>query len=236
MDLIFHERVGLDGRRISPFSWRIRYAFAHKGLTPLVIETKFADAERIIALSGQKFTPIIQDGPVVVHDTWRIACHLEDQYPDTPSLFGGSAGRAKARFISEWADTVLSPALRVQILADFLGVLAPEDRPYYRQSREAVIGTTLEAAMAARDAALPALAQLCLPLQRTLADQPYLAGSAPAYADYATFSVFQYARIGSPRDALAMMPDLPAVLDWRKRMIGLFGGLGDKFPGYPTQG
>jgi glutathione S-transferase len=234
MDLIFHERVGLEGRRISPFSWRVRYAFAHKGLTPLIIETKFADAERIIALSGQKFTPIIQDGPVIVHDTWRIACHLEDQYPDTPSLFGGSAGRGKARFISEWADTVLSPALRMQIFADFLGVLAPEDRPYYRQSREAVIGTTLEAAMATRDAALPALTQLCMPLQRTLAEQPYLAGSAPAYADYATFSVFQYARIGSPRDILALMPELPAVLDWRHRMIGLFNGLGDKFPGHPA--
>ena len=37
MALIFHERVGLDGRRISPFSWRIRYAFAHKGLQPTVV-------------------------------------------------------------------------------------------------------------------------------------------------------------------------------------------------------
>ena len=34
MALVFHERVGLDGRRISPFSWRIRYALAHKGLDP----------------------------------------------------------------------------------------------------------------------------------------------------------------------------------------------------------
>jgi glutathione S-transferase len=235
MDLIFHERVGLDGRRISPFSWRIRYAFAHKGLTPLVIETKFADAERIIALSGQKYTPIIQDGPVVVHDTWRIACHLEDQYPDRPSLFGGSAGRGLARFIAEWADSILSPALRMQIIADFLGVIDPDDRAYYRESREAMIGTTLEAAMAGRDAALPELARLCLPLQRALADQPYLAGGTPGYADYAVFSVFQYARIGSPRDALALMAGLPAVLDWRRRMIGLFGGLGDRFPGHPAQ-
>ncbi len=31
MALIFHERVGLNGRRISPFSWRIGYVFAHKG-------------------------------------------------------------------------------------------------------------------------------------------------------------------------------------------------------------
>jgi len=31
MALVFHERVGLNGLRISPFSWRIRYALAHKG-------------------------------------------------------------------------------------------------------------------------------------------------------------------------------------------------------------
>ena len=31
MALIFHERVGLEGRRISPFSWRIRYALRAQG-------------------------------------------------------------------------------------------------------------------------------------------------------------------------------------------------------------
>ena len=60
MALVFHERVGLDGRRISPFSWRIRYALAHKGLEPDVVPTRFADVERIRALSGQHFVPIIE--------------------------------------------------------------------------------------------------------------------------------------------------------------------------------
>jgi glutathione S-transferase len=60
MPLIFHERVGLDGRRISPFSWRIRYALAHKGLDAEVIPTRFADVGRIRALSGQDLVPIIQ--------------------------------------------------------------------------------------------------------------------------------------------------------------------------------
>ena len=30
MTLIMYERVGADGRRPSPFSWRIRYALAHR--------------------------------------------------------------------------------------------------------------------------------------------------------------------------------------------------------------
>ena len=73
MALIFHERVGLEGRRISPFSWRIRYALAHKGLQPTVVPTRFADVERIRALSGQHFVPIIEHDETIVHDSWSIA-------------------------------------------------------------------------------------------------------------------------------------------------------------------
>ena len=144
MSLIFHERVGLDGRRISPFSWRIRYAFAHKGLEPEVVPTRFADVQRIRDLSGQHFTPIIANDGVVVHETWRIACHLEDHFPGRPSLFGGAAERGAARFVNVWSDTVLAPALRPQVYADFLRVIDPGDRAYFRQTREAQLGMTLE--------------------------------------------------------------------------------------------
>src|SRR4051795_4554349 len=82
MGLIFHERVGLEGRRISPFSWRIRYALAHKGLDPEVVPTRFADVERIRALSGQHFVPIVEHDERVVHDSWSIACYLEDRFTD----------------------------------------------------------------------------------------------------------------------------------------------------------
>ncbi len=144
MVLIFHERVGLDGRRISPFSWRIRYALAHKGLDPDVVPTRFADVARIRALSGQDLVPIIEDDGHVVHDSWSIACHLEDRYPDRPSLFGGAAGRGAARLINVWSDTVLGRAMRPQIYADFIRCIDPGDRAYFRRSRETQLGMTLE--------------------------------------------------------------------------------------------
>jgi hypothetical protein len=128
MALIFHERVGLDGRRISPFSWRIRYALAHKGLDPEVVPTRFADVDRIRALSGQHFVPIIEDDSRVVHDSWAIACHLEDRYPDRPSLFDGAAGRGTARLVNIWSDSVFGSALRRQIYADFIWCIDPDDR------------------------------------------------------------------------------------------------------------
>ena len=232
---MFHERVGVDGRRISPFSWRIRYALAHKGLDPEVVPTRFADVERIRALSGQHFVPIIEDDGRVVHDSWSIACHLEDRFPDRPSLFGGGAGRGAARLVNHWCDATLGAAMRRQIYADFIWCIAPEDRAYFRSSRESALGTTLEAYSAARDAYLPAFLDAGSPLQRTLLEQPFLGGDAPAYVDYVVFSIFQWARVGSPRDVLADAPQVSAVRDWRARMVALYDGLGDRFPLYPAQ-
>ena len=235
MALIFHERVGLDGRRISPFSWRIRYAFAHKGLQPAVVPTRFADVDRIRSLSGQHFVPIIEHDEKVVHDSWAIACYLDEKFPGAPSLFGGAAGRGVARLVNVWSDTVLGQAMRKQIYGNFIKCIDPDDRAYFRSSREAQLGMTLEQYSADRDAALAGLLATCVPLERTLSEQPFLSGEAPAYVDYVIFSVFQWARIGSPRDVLPVGAGVDALRDWRTRMVALFDNLGDRFPGYPME-
>jgi len=59
MTLTMYERIGHEGRRPSPFSWRIRCALAHKGLEPQFRHVRFSDVETIRALSGQHFVPII---------------------------------------------------------------------------------------------------------------------------------------------------------------------------------
>ena len=235
MALIFHERVGLEGRRISPFSWRIRYAFAHKGLQPTVVPTRFADVERIRALSGQHFVPIIEHDDVVVHDSWSIACYLEDRFPDSPSLFGGPAGRGAARLVNIWSDTVLGPAMRPLVYADFIRCIDPDDRAYFRGSREAQLGVTLEQFSADPAAAQLELARACAPLERTLSEQAFIAGAAPAYVDYIVFSVFQWARVGAPRDVLDGAIGMDATRAWRERMVGLHEDLGNRFALYPME-
>ncbi len=236
MELIFHERVGLNGRRISPFSWRIRYAFAHKGLDPKVVPTRFTDVDRIRRLSGQDLVPIIEDEEQVVHDSWAIACHLEDRFPDRPSLFGGAIGRGTARLVNVWTNTVLGRQMRCQIYADFIRCIDPGDRAYFRRSRETQLGMTLENYSAQREQALPEFIETCEWLERTLSEQPFLAGEVPAYVDYLVFSVFQWARVGSPREVLPESTKMDALHDWRTRMVALYGGLGDRFPRYPMGG
>jgi len=231
MALVFHERVGLDGRRISPFSWRIRYALAHKGVEPQFRHVRFADVETIRALSGQQFVPIVTDGDRVIHDSWNIACYLEGRFPDRPSLFDGDGERAVTRLVNHWADQTLGTAVRRLIASDFVFCLDPEDRAYYRRSREATFGCTLEEYCADRRRWLSEFAAVTAPLEKTLTERPYIAGGAPGYVDYVVFSIFQYARLGCPDEFLA---EDTALRRWRDGLVQAFDGLGDRYPGYPA--
>lgn len=232
MTIVMYERVGFEGRRPSPFSWRIRYALAHKGIDVEFRPTRFADVSTIEKLSGQKFVPIVVDASRVIHDSWNIATYLEEKYPDRPPLFGDAASVATARFVNLWSDNILNPLVRRLISADFIECLAPEDRPYFRSSRETALGKTLEAAGAERPEVLPQFEAACLPLERLLGEQDFVSGHEPRYGDYVVFSVFQWARLGSPHD---LVRPGSAIERWRSSMISLFGGLADMFPGYPAR-
>jgi glutathione S-transferase len=231
MALTMYERIGYQDRRPSPFSWRIRYALAHKGIPVEFRTVRFVDVETIRGLSGQDKVPIVVDGDRVIHDSWNIAMHLETQLPERPSLFGGDTGRGLTRAMNIWSDSVLSLAIRPLISSDFIYCLAPEDRPYFRRSREAQFGCTLEAYCADRPRRLAEFEATIAPLEQTLSEQPYIAGDEPAYADYVLFSAFQYARLGSPHELLR---EGTAVRRWRDAIITRFDGLGDRYPGYPA--
>jgi len=58
-------------------------------------------------------------------------------------------------------------------------------------------------------------------MQALLKRQAYVCGGQPAYADYVLFSIFQWARVMSPRELLAPEDPLSA---WRERVLDLFGG------------
>ena len=124
---------------------------------------------------------MIEDGDRVVADSWAIANYLEDTYPDRPSLFGGAAARAAARFINSWADTVQNPGTATFVAADIVRHLDPRDQDYFLQSRAKRFGMTLEQFCANRDARVAGFRQTLEPLRMTLKSQPFLGGDAPLY-------------------------------------------------------
>ena len=228
MAITLYELLGHDDRRFSPYCWRARMALAHKGLEADYVPCRFTEKDKF-AFSGQDRIPVIRDGEAVVFDSWDIACYLEEAYADRPSLFGGATGKAAARFFNEWIAALNAPVLK-SIVKDLHDHVAAQDRAYFRTSREARFGTTLEAMHEARDSLRPAIEAACAPLRATLAHQPFFCGARPAYADYIIFGTFQFARSMSPYRLVAPGD---ALYDWRGRMLDLFDGLGRSVTAFP---
>src|ERR1700687_1220978 len=144
MALKLFELVGTDEERpFSPFCWRTRMALAHKGLSAQSIPWCFTEKGAIAPYHSEK-VPVLIDGESAVADSWAIANHLEDRYPDRPSLFGGEGGRAMARMINWWGDIAGVGGMFPRIGADIPSHLKPADAAYFRSSREARFGKPLE--------------------------------------------------------------------------------------------
>ena len=225
MAVVMHDLAGADpALRFSPYCWRTRMALAHKGLAVETIPWRFTEKDAL-AFSGQGRVPVIKDGERVVSDSWAIAEYLEDAYPDRPSVFGGATGRAHARFINAWADGVMLGGIVRLIVRDLLDVVAPQDTAYFRQSREARFGMTLEQVQERRETRVAEFRASLLPVRLVLGKQRWLGGEAPSYADYIVFGSLQWPRCAS---RFELLEEDDPVTEWRGRMLDLFDGLGRK--------
>jgi glutathione S-transferase len=219
------ELQGRSGRRYSLFSWRTRMALAHKGL-PFDTQPVCMSDKAAIAFSAGKTVPVIRDGETVVRDSLKIAEYLEGRYPEK-SLFGGNIGQGVTQTFCAWVDRDLVPAMLPVIVADIHERVDPADDRYFRQTMEAILKRTLEETREGREDALRRLGRVLEPMQAALKRQPYACGQNPAYADYALFSVFQWARVMSPQEVLG--PESP-LCSWRERVLDLYDGFARNVP------
>jgi glutathione S-transferase len=222
MSIVMHDLAGADpALRFSPYCWRTRFALAHKGIPVETIPWRFTD-KAAIAFSGQDKVPVIRDGAHIVSDSWTIAEYLETRDP-MPTLFGGGTGLAHARFVNAWADAVLVGGIARLIVRDLLDIVDPADRAYFRNSREARFGTTLEQVQAGREERVLTFRDSLLPLRLVLRRQPWFGGAAPSYADHIIGGTLMWPRCASRFTLLA--PDDP-VAAWFERLLDLYGGVG----------
>jgi len=223
------ELVGTDATRpFSPFCWRTRMALAHKELDTASIPWRFSEKGAIAPHNSEK-VPVLIDGETSVADSWAIANYLEDTYQDRPSLFGGEGGRALGRMLNWWGDVVVIGGMFPLIVGDIPGHLAPEDAAYFRKTREARFGKSLEEVVANRDKDVAGFRKSLDPMRLTLKTQAYLGGAAPNYADYIVFGPFQWARVVSE---FKLLKEDDLVYAWRERMLDAFGGMARNSPGF----
>jgi len=218
-----------DDRRFSPYCWRAKMALAHKGLQAETVPWRFTEQEAI-AFSGQDKVPVLRDGDKEIHDSWAIACYLEDQYPVKP-LFGSAQARALTYVFKIWTESTIHPPVLRAVILDLFAALHEKDQAYFRESREKRFGKTLEEFGADPKQAIADLRGALLPVRQQLVQAPYVCGTDPGFADYVLFGAFQWARAVSPQRLLE--PDDP-VFAWRERLLDLYGGLARNAKGYPV--
>lgn len=206
--------------RFSPYCWRIRMSLAHKGLECDRVPWRFTEGD--LLPQGCRTVPAMVDDATIVGDSFAIAQHLEAAYPDRPSLFGGATGLAHARLIAAWVDGAINPLIVPLVVLDIWTALAPQDREYFRTTRERRLGRTLEAAQADRDTRVVGFRTALQPARVALRAQPWLGGAGPSYADFALFGAFMWARAIS---RFELVEEDDALTAWLDRMLDLHGGL-----------
>lgn len=217
--------AGRDARlRFSPFCWRTKMALLHKGLSFETTPWRFTEKDAITR-TGQGRVPVLIDEGAWVHDSWQIALYLDRRYPDRPRLMATEAERAAAHFVNFWCDLSLHPALRPLVFLDVFNAAAEKDRPYFRDSREKLVGQTLEQLCADRNTAVTLFLRILAPAESTLRDMEYLGGARPNYSDYILFGSLQWARCVS---GTTFLPDDSAMNRWFARLLDLYGGYGRK--------
>lgn len=200
MQRILHDLTASQDRRFSPYCWRTKLALDHKGLDYETKPARFTDIDALSEAGVRLTLPTLDEDGTRLTDSWTIALHLEEAHPNKPALF--PAGIAHARFVQGWTNSVVNPLLLKVILMDVFLKLDPENQAYFRLSREKRFGMTLEAYASDADGGLERFRQSLQPIRDVLNDQPFLAGIAPAYADFVPASAFLWARAVGRDDLL----------------------------------
>ncbi|MFT7223491.1 MAG: glutathione S-transferase [Cellvibrionaceae bacterium] len=216
MTCILFELTAKDiNRKFSPHSWKSHLALNHKKITFESQPVQYHQYPETLKFVDYSLLPVLKDGDEVVTDSWNIAVYLEAKYPKN-SLFINEAGKKLAQSMNEQCDTTIAQFVRPLILMDLFQLIADEDKQYFRESREAKLGMTLEAFSKKAPEALVSLKQELAKIGKLLENQDFLAGASPSYADICLLSTLIW--IACINDTVFLEEGTPTK-DWYQRML-----------------
>lgn len=218
-----YELVGRDkNASFSPFVWRVKLALEHKGLSYETIPLHFTEIKDALSFANASTVPVLVDGKNVISDSWEIVCYLEEAYPGRRGIF--SDHHAAKLFNFQMGMPLLAPLFRT-IVSDIYLVIHDMDKDYFRNSREARIGCTLEEAAKDYGQSLSIFKANLVPYSQFFKREQYIGGASPSYQDYALYAMFLWARATSDKKLLEDNDPLTA---WIVRMDKACNGIGGK--------
>lgn len=223
MTRVLYDLCGRDERlRFSPYCWRVRMALAHKGLSFETRQWRFND-KQALAFSEHDKVPVLCDGGKVVTDSFDIMRYLDQAYPELPVLGEGLA-QSRVLFFKHFVERSVTPALFRIVVMDLLAAIHPDDRDYFRITREARFGCRLEE-FHQPEQGRAQLKTLLAPLRDQLRGTDFIDGDVPAGADYLMFGSCMWAYSVSRADWVSAGDPVD---EWFKRMLTVHDGVGAK--------
>lgn len=225
--LTLFELCGADPSvRFSPFVWRIKLMLEHKGAAYTSQTVTFTD-KSALGTSGFKTVPVIKDGDRWVGESLTIARYLDERFSAKP-LFETQLAEVQSVLLNNWFDRNVVMPIFPMIVADIFDALDAENQAAFRQSREPRLGgKTIEETRDGRDAAREAFQANLVPLEAILADNEFLCGDSPAFADYCLMGSLMWPYVVSEFDPVAVSAPIRA---WRERMFDLNDTIARKAP------
>ncbi|MEQ1929555.1 MAG: glutathione S-transferase N-terminal domain-containing protein [Parvularculaceae bacterium] len=220
--LLYDLALGDAALRPSAYCWIVKFALLHKGLAFETFPVPFADKSKYPDPDYGKVPVLVDDGEMV-KDSPVITLWLDKKHPENP-LTATKAERAAYEFYSAWLAASLYPALAPALMLRLHDLAAAEDRAYFRKTREARFGRTLEELAATpriRENVEAALGVLAAPLS----NHRFLGGLTPNLCDYAVMGPLMWQRTATAKDFYEAPPPVAA---WRERMLDLFDGYARK--------
>ncbi|RDB26481.1 Glutathione S-transferase-like protein ustS [Hypsizygus marmoreus] len=192
------------GQAFSPNTWKTRYSLNYKGIPYRTVWVEIHDVEAFCKKNGIPPThdrslytlPAIYDPTTgtTIAESSRIAEYLEATYPDTPKLFPGGTHALQHAFIDAY-DATLMAFYQFAIPAAFK-IITPNSQDYFRATREAYFGKTLEDLLPTGQVRKEEWAKVKAAfdkvdgwVKKNKASSLYFYGTEPSFADFTVAAV-----------------------------------------------
>jgi len=198
--VILYERLGADNLCPSPIGYRVRIALFLKQMDCPRVPMRMVDVDRLEAETGSRNCPAMVDGETRLISSAAVVRHLDAVDPDRV-VFGDT----DKHFNIDAVESEVGMRAGKVIAPWFVERLCPEDRDYFRRTREERFGMTFAELVAHRSTFELDLAFTVGRLATRLERGPFFSGTTPGFADSVIYGYLLWIDISDP----SAMPELP---------------------------